>query len=81
MKLSVISSIIEFFFFNWEFPFLGGGCRTFLKMVNIFTYTCPNHSGDGAIDSPDRFEHVFDPYYTLEVLEKIFELDISIVRP
>ena len=50
-------------------------------MVNIFTYTCPNHSGVGAIDSPDRFEHVFDPYYTLEVLEKIFKHEISIVRP
>ena len=34
-----------------------------LLMVNIFTYTCPNHSGVGAIDSPDRFEHVFEPYY------------------
>ena len=50
-------------------------------MVNIFTYTCRNHSGVGAIDSPDRFEHVFDPYYILEVLEKIFKREISNVRP
>ena len=50
-------------------------------MINIFSYKHPNHFGVGAIDSPDRFEHVFDPYYTLEVLEKNFELDISIVRP
>ena len=61
--------------------FLGGGWDSFFKKVNIFTYTCPNHSGVGAIDSPDRFEHVFDPYYTLEVHEKSFEFDISIVRP
>ena len=50
-------------------------------MVNIFAYTCPNRSGVGAIDSPDGFEHVFDPYYIREVLEKIFTRDILMVRP
>ena len=49
-------------------------------MVNIFKYACPNHSGDGAIDSPDRFEHVFDPDYVQEVLEKIFTHVVSMVR-
>ena len=47
----------------------------------VFTYTCQNHSGVSAIDSPDRFEHVFDPYYILEVSEKILRLEILIVRP
>ena len=49
-------------------------------MVNIFTYTCPNHMGVGAIDSPDRFEHVPNQYYILEVPGKIFKYEISIVR-
>ena len=52
----------------------------FSKKVNIFTYTCPNRSGVGAIDSPDQFEHVFDPNYTWEVLEKNFTHDILMVR-
>ena len=39
-------------------------------MMNILRYTCPNHSGVGAIGSPDRFEHVLHPYYILEVFEK-----------
>ena len=50
-------------------------------MVNIFTYTCPNHSGVGAIDSPDPFEDVFHPNYILEVPEKNFGYEISTVRP
>ena len=50
-------------------------------MVNIFTQTCPNRVGVGAIDNPDRVEDVFDPYYILEVLQKIFKHDISILRP
>ena len=50
-------------------------------MVNIFTHTCSNRSGVGAIDSPDRFEHVFHPYCTQEVLGKKFRHEISIVRP
>ena len=49
-------------------------------MINIFACTCPNRSGVGAIDNPDRFEQVFDPYYILEVLEKFFMHDISMVR-
>ena len=32
------------------------------------------------MDNPDRFEQVFDPYYILEVPEKIFTHDISMVR-
>ena len=50
-------------------------------MVNIFAYTCPNRSGVGAIDNPDRFEQVFDTYYIHMVSEKIFMDDISMVRP
>ena len=50
-------------------------------MSIFFTYAHPNRSGVGAIDSPDRFEHVFDPYYILEVSEKNFRLEILIVRP
>ena len=50
-------------------------------MMNIFRYTCPNHSGVGAIGSPDRFEHVLHPYYILEVFEKKFRHEILIVRP
>ena len=40
-------------------------------MINILACTCPNRSGVGAIDNPDRFEQVFNPYYILEVPEKI----------
>ena len=40
----------------------------------------PNRSEVGAIDNPDRFEQVFDPYYILEVPEKISTYDISMVR-
>ena len=61
--------------------FLGGGCRTFFKIVNILTYTCPNHSGVGVIDSPDRFEHVLHSYCIHQVLEKNFRHEIFIVRP
>ena len=49
--------------------FLGGG-RPFRKMVNIFAYTCPNRSGVGAINNPDRSEQVFDAYYISEVSKK-----------
>ena len=49
-------------------------------MINIFACTCPNRSGVGEIDNPDRFEEVFDPYYILEVPEKNFTHDISMVR-
>ena len=50
-------------------------------MMNIFRYTCPDHSGVGAIGSPDRFQHVCDTYCTPEVLEKNFRHEILIVRP
>ena len=52
----------------------------FWKVINIFACTCPNRSGVGSIDNPDRFEQVFDPYYILEVPDKIFTHDISMVR-
>ena len=58
-----------------------GGGRPFRKMVNIFAYMCPNRSGVGAINNPDRSEQVFDAYYISEVSKKIFMDDISIVRP
>ena len=50
-------------------------------MVNIFTYTCPNHFGVGAIDSSDQFEHVFDPQRIQKVFEKNFTDYILKVRP
>ena len=56
----------NFFFFR------GGVCRSFRKMVNIFAYTCPNRSGVGAINNPDRSEQVFDVYYISEVSKKNF---------
>ena len=62
------------------FFFRGGVCRPFWKVINIFACTCPNRSGVGSVDNPDRFEQVFDPYYILEVPEKIFTHDISMVR-
>ena len=46
-----------------------GVVREFFKIDNFFTYTCPNHSRVGAIDSPDRFDDVLHPYYILEALE------------
>ena len=60
--------------------FGGGSWGPFSKVINIFACKCPNRSGVGAIDNPDRFEQVFDPYYILEVPEKNFTHDISIVR-
>ena len=65
---------------NGDF-FRGGVCRTFFKIVNILTYTCPNHSGVGVIDSPDRFQHVLHSYCIHQVLEKNFRHEIFIVRP
>ena len=38
---------------------------------------CPNRSGIGSFDYPDRFEQVFDQYDILEVAEKIFTFDFS----
>ena len=69
------------FFHMGIFVFRGGGSRPFWKMVNIFTYTCPNHLGVSAIDNSDRFEHVLHPYRILEVLEKNFRDEILIVHP
>ena len=65
--------------FKKEFLFLVWG-RAFWKVINIFACTCPNWSEVGAIDNPDRFEQDFDPYYILEVPEKIFTHNISMVR-
>ena len=50
-------------------------------MVNIFTCRCPDLSGVGAIDYPDRFEQVLDTYYNPEASEKIITEDISMARP
>ena len=69
------------FFSNWEFFFRGGGCRPSSKMSNIFGCTCPNCSGVGAIDNPDRFEQAFDTYYLTEVSEKIFTDGILMNHP
>ena len=49
-------------------------------MVNILTCRCPNWSGVGAIDSPDRLEQVLDQRYLPEVSEKNFTHDISMIR-
>ena len=40
------------------------------SMVSFFAYTCPNWSGVGAIDNPDRSEQVFDQYNIPEDPEK-----------
>ena len=63
------------------FFFSEGVWRPFRKMVNIFAYTCPNRSGVGAINNPDRSEQVFDAYYISKASKKIFMDDISMVRP
>ena len=63
-----------------DFCFRGGGCRPFFKMINIFACTCPNRSGVGAIDNPDRFEQAFVQYYIPEDPENFFTHDISMVR-
>ena len=49
-------------------------------MTNIFICRCPNRSGVGAIDDPDRSEQVPDQCYTPDVSEKIFTHDISMIR-
>ena len=56
----------------WEYFFRVGGWVFFLEYGRVFTYTCSNGSGVGAIDRSDPFEHVFDPYCILEFLRKIF---------
>ena len=52
----------------------------FCNMTNIFICRCPNRSGVGAIDDPDRSEQVPDQCYTPDVSEKIFTHDISMIR-
>ena len=65
----------------WGFFFKGGGALgQFFKNWHIFTYTCPNGSGVGAIDRSDRAEHVFNPYSTLEVLRKFFMAMVETIR-
>ena len=66
-------------FFIASFLSIWGGA--FFQMINIFACTCPNRSGVGVIDNPDRFEQHFDTYYIPETSEKIFMDDISMVRP
>ena len=70
----VFSALYGDFFFRERF------WANFCNMVNIFTCRCPNRSGVGAIDSPDRFEQVLDQRYIPEVSEKIFTHDISMLR-
>ena len=50
-------------------------------MINIFACTCPNHSGNFAIDNLDQLEQVFGTHYIPEASEKVFTYDISMVRP
>ena len=50
-------------------------------MVNIFACTCPNRSGVGAIDNPDRLEQVFDTYYIPQASEENFMDPILMVCP
>ena len=57
--------------------FNGGGG---VKNCYIFPYTCPNGSGVGAIDRCYRAEHVFDPYWTLEVLRNFFMILVWTIR-
>ena len=49
-------------------------------MVNIFICRCPNRSGVGGIDDPDRFEKIPDQRNTPDVSEKNFTHDISMIR-
>ena len=43
--------------------------------------TCPKRARVGVIDSPDRFEHVLDPYCIQEVPRKDFTHEVLMVRP
>ena len=61
--------------------FFKRGVKEFFKNCHIFTYTCPNGSGVGAIDSHDPLEDVFDPYYMLEVLRKFFMDKVLVIHP
>ena len=56
---------------KWGLFFRRRFWANFCNIVNIFTCRCPNRSGIGAIDSPDRFEQVLDQRYIPEVSEKI----------
>ena len=49
-------------------------------MTNIFICRCPNRSGVGAIDEPNRSEQVLDQRYIPDVSEKIFTHDILMIR-
>ena len=49
-------------------------------MTNIVICRCPNRAGVGAIDEPDRSEQVLDQRYILDVSEKFFTHDISMIR-
>ena len=60
--------------------FKGGVASVFEKWSISSLVRGSNRSGVRAIDNPDQFEQVFDPYYILEVPEKIFTHDISMVR-
>ena len=65
----------------WEFFFLRGAFNNFFQNCYIFTHTCPNGSGVGAIDRSDPPEHVFNPYWALEVLRKFFIDKAGSIRP
>ena len=69
--------------YKWKSSFLEEGGADLIPKSSVSSHIRVQiiRESVGAIDSPDRFEHVFDPYYTLEVHEKSFEFDISIVRP
>ena len=49
-------------------------------MANIFTFRRPNRLGGGAIDHPDRYEHIPDQYYIPDATERIFKDDISMIH-
>ena len=52
----------------------------FCNMTNIFICRCPNRSGVGAIDDPDRSEQVPDQCYIPDVSKRNFTHDISMIR-
>ena len=58
----------------------GGIVTHIFLMVSFFVCTCPNRSGVGAIDKPDRFEQMFDQHYIPEVSEKILTRAFSMIR-
>ena len=72
IKLPLGGSVLGSVFYIWGFFFRTEILGTFCNMTNIFICRCPNRSGVGAIDDPDRSEQVPDQCYIPDVSEKFF---------